>query len=188
MRPAAFQPEHFGDVFKPHAVGITVDEKDRGFRGFEFLGAEVEWLDSYLYEALHEPVELVRCRAQSLVLGLDGRTFERFRLQLGERFNGFFDETIGAERERNADNFPDFVRVANSKLHGNASTHAVAQHICLWDLQIVEQGRYVVGEIFITEIAVDIGGATMALHFDCDNLPAFFKPRDRVRPIFYYRH
>ena len=46
---------------------------------------------------------------------------------------------------------------------------AVAQHVRLFDFQVVEQGGYVVGEILITEIAIDVGGSTVALHLDGDN-------------------
>ena len=42
MRPTALQSEHFCNVLKSHAVGITVDKEHRRFRVFEFLGSKVE--------------------------------------------------------------------------------------------------------------------------------------------------
>ena len=101
MDLAALQAEHFRDVLEPHAVGVAVDEEHRRFGGLELVGAEVERFQSHRDHALDEVRELVRRRAQFLVLDFDGRAFERFGREFRDRVEPFLDEAVVAEPGRN---------------------------------------------------------------------------------------
>ena len=122
-------------------------------------------------------------------IGQDGEP--RFRpwphiaknLVAGERVERFLDPTIVAEHSRNADHFPDLLRMPDRHLQGNATAHAVPQQVRSWDFQVVEQGSDVIGEVFMTEVAIDIDGAAMALQLDGDHLPALGQLWEQVGPV-----
>ena len=85
----AFQAEHLRDVVKSDAIGIAVDEEHRRFRGLECFRAKVARLEVDRNHALDEVREFVRRRANSLVVGFDGRTLEGFGRHLREYVEGF---------------------------------------------------------------------------------------------------
>jgi hypothetical protein len=53
--------------------------------------------------------------------------------------------------------------MADGDLHRDAAAHAVTEQIGLLDFEVIEHRVTVVGEVFITEIAVDVGRASVAL-------------------------
>ena len=129
MNLAALQAEHFRDVIEPHAVGVAVDEEHRRFGGLELVGAEVVRFRSRRDDVLDEIREVVRRRAQFLVLGFDGRAFEGFRREFRESVGRFLDPAVAAERGRNADDLAHFFRMADRTLHRDAAAHAVADEV-----------------------------------------------------------
>ena len=86
-----------------------------------------------------------------------------------------------AERGRNADDLTHFFRMADRTLHRHAAAQAVTDDVRAWDLEIIEQRGHIVGEVFIADIAFDVGRAPVALHFDGDHFPRFGKFADPVR-------
>ncbi len=42
-----------------------------------------------------------------------------------------------------------------------------------WDFEIIEQPGNIVGQVFISNIAVDVGCTPVALHLDGDHYPRF---------------
>ena len=99
-------------------------------------------------DVLDEIREFVRRRAQFLVLGFDGRAFERFRSEVRECVERFLDPAVVAEHGRNADDLAHFFRMADRTLHRDAAAQAVADDVRAWDLEIIEQRGHIVGEVF----------------------------------------
>jgi hypothetical protein len=73
--------------------------------------------------------------------------------------------------------------MADRALHRDAAAHAVAVEVRAWDFEVVEQRRHIVGEIFIAEIASDVGRATVALQFDGNDFPGLGKFADPPDPL-----
>ena len=57
-----------------------------------------------------------------------------------------------------------------------------------WDLEIVEQPGHIVGEVFVSNIAFDVGRPPVALHLDGDNFPRFGEFVDPIVPVARDRH
>ena len=133
-------------------------------------------------DALDEIREFVWRRAQCLVFGFDGRAFECFRRELRERVECFLHQAVVAEHGRNADDLSHFFRMADRTLHRDAAAHAVTDEVRAWDLEIIEHRSHIVGEVFIAEIAIDVGRAPVALHFDGNHFSRFGKFADPVPP------
>ena len=63
--------------------------------------------------------------------------------------------------------------MADGDLHRDAAAHAVTEQIGPRNLEVVEHRGNVVGEVCVTEVAVDVGRASVALHFDGDDFAGF---------------
>jgi hypothetical protein len=53
----------------------------------------------------------------------------------------------------------------------------------LRDLEVIEQRRHIVGEVFAADVAFDVGRAPVALHFDGNHFPRFGKFADPPGPV-----
>src|ERR1700758_3375551 len=73
--------------------------------------------------------------------------------------------------------------MADRTLHRDPAAQAVTDDVRVWYLQIIEQPGHIVGEIFVSNIAVDVGGTPMALHFHGDYSPRFGKFIDPIIPV-----
>ena len=51
------------------------------------------------------------------------------------------------------------------------------------DLQKIEQRGHIVGEVFVAEVAFDVGRAPVALHFDGNHFPRFGEFADPPGPV-----
>jgi hypothetical protein len=85
----------------------------------------------------------------------------------------FREHAVTAECGRNDDCPSHFVRMADRSLHRHGSAHAVADKVGSRDFEMVEQGRHVVGEVFVGDISCDIRRAALTLHFDGNDFPCF---------------
>ncbi len=63
--------------------------------------------------------------------------------------------------------------MADRTLHRDAAAHAVTDEVRAGDLEVIEQRGHIVGEVFKTEIAINVSRAPVALHLDGDHLPRF---------------
>ena len=70
--------------------------------------------------------------------------------------------------------------MADRTLHRDTAAQAVTDDIRAWDLEIIEQPGHIVGEVFVSNIAFDVGRTPVALHFDRDHFPRFGKFADPV--------
>ena len=183
MDLTALQAKHFRDVLEPHAISVAVDEEHRRPGGLELVGAEVERFRSHRDHALDEVRELVWRRAQFLVLGFDGRAFERIGRESRDRVQPFLDKAVVAEPGRNDDHLSHFVRMTDRTLHCHGAAHAVTDEVRAWDFEVIEQRRHIVGEVFGGDVAWDVRRAPMALQFDGNHFPRFGELADPPSPI-----
>src|SRR5712691_1485906 len=147
------------------------------------IGAEVVPFRSRGEDPLDEIRKVVRSRAQLLVLGFDGRAFEGVRREFRERVARFLDHAVTAEPGRNDDHLSHFVRMADRTLHCHGAAHAVTDEVRAWDLEVIEQRRHIVGEVFVGDVAWDVRRAPMALQFDGNHFPRFGELADPPSPI-----
>ena len=59
---AALEAVHFCDVIEPYAVGVAVDEEERGFGGLEVVRAEIVRPHSCRFDVIEKIEERVRYR------------------------------------------------------------------------------------------------------------------------------
>src|SRR5438105_1084701 len=180
---AALQAKHFRDVLEPHAISVAVDEKHRRLGGLKLVGAEVVPFRSRGEDPLDEIRKVVWSRAQLLVLGFDGRAFEGVRREFRESVERFLYHTVTAERGRNDDRLSHFVRMADRTLHRHGAAHAIADEVRPRDLELLEQRRHIVGEVFVGDVAWDVRRASVALHFDGNHFPRFGELADPPGPV-----
>src|SRR5688572_2050475 len=155
------------------AVGITVYEKKRGLGRLESIGSEIVWFQIHRDHALDEVREFVGRRTEPYVYGLDRRATESVGRKRCKRVERLLDPAVVAENGRHTDDLAHFFRMTDGDLHRDPAAHAVTEQIGLRDLQVIEQCGNVVGEAFITEIAIDVARSSMALHLDSDDFSGF---------------
>ena len=73
--------------------------------------------------------------------------------------------------------------MADGRQHGDAAAEAVPNEVGRGNLEIVEQCRDIVGQIFVAEIALDVGDSSMPLHLHGDDLPGFRELGNHLRPV-----
>src|SRR6266508_1071166 len=95
----------------------------------------------------------------------------------------FLGHAVAAERGRNDDHLPHLVRMADRARHRHAAAHAVADEVRFGDLEMIEQRRHIVGEVFLADVAFDVRRAPVALHFDGDHLPRLGEFGDPAGPV-----
>src|SRR5437660_1440976 len=180
---AALQAEHLRDMFEPYAIGVAVDEEHRRRGGLELVSAEVVPTRSRGKEPLDELRKVVRGRAQLLVFDFDGGAFEGIRREFREQVERFLDHAVSSEHRRNDDHLSHFVRMADRTLHRYGAAHAVADEIRPRDIELPEQRRHIVGEVFVGDVAWDVRRAPVALHFDGNHFPRFGELADPPGPV-----
>src|SRR5215471_21523307 len=78
--------------------------------------------------------------------------------------------------------------MADRTLDSDAAAKAVTDDVRAWDFEVIEQPRHIVGEVFISKIAVDVGGTPVTLHFDGNHFPRFGELADPIIPVARNRH
>src|SRR5215204_6926184 len=73
-------------------------------------------------------------------------------------------------------------------LYRDAAAQAVTDDIRAWDLEIIEQPGHIIGKVFISNIAFDVGRTPVTLHFDGDHFPRFGELVDPHTPVVRDRH
>ena len=59
--------------------------------------------------------------------------------------------------------------MSDRTLHCRAAAKAITEDVCLGNFEIIEQRGNIVGEVFRTDIALDVGRAPVTLHFNGDH-------------------
>jgi hypothetical protein len=68
------------------------------------------------------------------------------------------------------------------ELQANVAAHAVAEDIGLPETEVTQQGGRVLRHLFVAQRSVDIGGMTMSLLLDGDDLPVLRQRRQDRSP------
>src|SRR5205807_1454361 len=68
-------------------------------------------------------------------------------------------------------------------LHRYGAAHAVADEIRPRDIELLEQRRHIVGEVFVGDVAFAVRRAPVALHFDGNHFPRSGELVDPAGPI-----
>src|SRR5947209_672583 len=134
-------------------------------------------------EPLDELRKVVRGRAQLLVFDFDGGAFEGIRREFREHVERFLDHAVSSEHRRNDDHLSHLVRMADRTLHRYGAAHAVADEVRPRDIELLEQRRHIVGEVFVGDVAFGVRRAPVALHFDGNHLPRFGELADPPGPV-----
>ena len=80
-------------------------------------------------------------------------------------------DTVESVGDRGEHEFAHHLRVPESNPHGDAGSHAEAEEVGLFDPELLEGGDGVVCHLLHGQRAIDVGGAPVGLHLECDHPP-----------------
>jgi hypothetical protein len=73
-------------------------------------------------------------------------------------------------------------------LHCDTAAQAVTNEVRAGDFEVIEQRSHIVGDVFVTEFAIDVGGSPVPLHFDGNHFPRLGKFTDPLGPVVCNGH
>jgi hypothetical protein len=82
-------------------------------------------------------------------------------------------DTFSVEGGRGDHELAHQLRMPDGDLLGGVAAKAVAEDIDLLNAEVFQQRGGVVGQLFVGQRAVDIGGTSVTLEFDGDDLSRF---------------